>query len=103
MSASHSRSKINVSALAILSALLFASILSVTPRLHERIHNTPLNHECAVTLIASGKYELQNAPALAPTPQSFVEFSPLTARSLDSVPALFLSASVFERAPPALS
>ncbi len=104
MDASQSRGRINsVSSLAIIAAFLFVNLLCVAPQLHEKIHGSSVNHECAVTLVASGKYELSNAPPLAPAPQSFVEFPGVVALPSDLVCALFLSASIFEHAPPALS
>ena len=89
--------------LAALVALLFASMLSVAPRWHERIHTIHANHECAVTLIASGKYDHSEAPALIAAPQSLVEFSSIPALHPVWVATPFLSASIFEHAPPALS
>ncbi len=104
MDAGQSRGKINgVSSLAIVAAFLFANLLCVTPKLHERIHGSAVNHECAVTLVASGKYELSDVPPLAPSPQPFVTFSTVAALPAVSICALFLSASTFEHAPPALS
>ena len=99
-----SRSKIkSAAALAVLSALLFANVLCVAPVLHGKIHGPPSTHDCVVTLIASGNYEVSDAPVVVSGSQPFVEFAadvPLTSLSL---PTLFLSASVFEHAPPALS
>ena len=104
MQASPSRGKINgVSSLVMIAAFLFANMLCVAPRLHEKIHKPSAAHECAVTLIAAGKYEGNNAPPLVPAPQSFVEFSSAVALPSVSIPALFLSASVFEHAPPVFS
>ena len=89
----------------LLGAVLFALGLSVSPELHARFHpdaGSP-NHECAVTLIASGKCDQA-------TPQPlFAVFQP--ASHFESIPALapvwvaapFLGACVFEHAPPALS
>ena len=104
MKAGLSRGKINsASALAILTAFLFANVLCAAPRLHEKIHGTAPNHECVVTLIASGKCENSDTPPLILAPQPTVQFS--TIRSLNPiwVAAPFLGASIFEHAPPALS
>ena len=89
----------------LLGALLFALCLSASPSLHARFHPDAASssHECAVTLIASGKYEEATSPPL------FIAFQP--ASHFESIPALapvwvaapFLGASVFEHAPPALS
>lgn len=87
-----------------LAALLFALVLSATPQLHEQFHGTKgaANHECAVTLLASGSY--QHTPtatiSLAPPrpPKTFVQafagFSLVTAH---------LEFSLLEHAPPANS
>ena len=48
----------------LLATLVFALGLAASPQLHARFHpdaGSP-NHECAVTLIASGKYEQADAP-----------------------------------------
>jgi len=104
MMANISRGKASsVSTLAILAAFLFANLLSVTPRLHEKIHGSSVNHECAVTIVASGKYELSDAPPLLQTPQPLVEFPRAVSLPALSIPTLFLSAAVFEHAPPAIS
>jgi hypothetical protein len=103
MNASQLRTLSSVSALAILLALLFASVLCVTPQLHERIHGTSATHECAVTLIASGKYEQSDAPPLIVVPQLAAQFSKIPALNPIWVAAPFLGASIFEHAPPALS
>jgi hypothetical protein len=102
MDASYARGKTrSASALAILAALLFANLLCVAPRLHEKIHRPSANHECAVTLIASGKYEHNAAPALPSAPQSLSEFSPAPGLHPVWVAAPFLNACIFEHAPPA--
>ena len=104
MQANSSRGKMNsASALALLAAFLFASVLCVAPRLHEKIHGTAANHECAVTLIALGKYELSDAPPLIFVPQPAAQFSKIPALNPIWVAAPFLGASIFEHAPPALS
>jgi hypothetical protein len=104
MKARQSRDKINsVSSLLIVAAFLFANILCAAPRLHEKIHKPSANHECAVTLIGSGKYEQSDAPPLIFAPQPAAQFSKVPALNSIWVAAPFLGASVFEHAPPALS
>ena len=104
MDASNSRGKTkSLSVLAILAALLFANVLCVTPRLHEKIHRPSANHECAVTLIVSGKYEHNDAPVLVSRPQLPIAFSKISALHPIWVAAPFLGAFIFEHAPPALS
>jgi hypothetical protein len=104
MQANSSRDKINsASALAILAAFLFANVLCVAPWLHEKFHRPSASHECAVTLIASGKCEQSDAPLLIVIPRPAVQFSKIPALNPIWVAAPFLDASIFEHAPPALS
>jgi hypothetical protein len=104
MQANSWRSKMNsASALTILAAFLFANVLGVAPRLHEKIHGAAGNHECAVTLIASGKYQQSDAPPVIFAPQPAAQFSKIPALNPIWVAAPFLGASIFEHAPPALS
>jgi hypothetical protein len=87
-----------------LGAFLFAVVLSAIPQLHEQIHaatGSP-NHECAVTLLASGHY--QHTPTVTislvpPTPPAafahiFADFRLVHAH---------LEFSLLEHAPPAVS
>ena len=84
MKASHSPGKIScLSAVAILAAFLFANVLAVMPQLHERIDGDSVNHECVVTLIATGKYEQGDAPPLIFAPQPATQFSKLPALNPD--------------------
>lgn len=92
-----------VFAIALFSALSLASALAVTPQLHERIDGASPNHECVVTLIASGKYEQSDLPPLIVAPQPVAQFSKIPALNSVWVAAPFLGASIFEHAPPVLS
>jgi hypothetical protein len=92
-----------VSAFAILAAFLFASWLCATPQLHAKIHGAPANHECAVTLIASGKCELSDTPPLVAAPRPAAHFSTIPALNPVWVAPPFFGAAVFEHAPPGLS
>jgi hypothetical protein len=104
MKARQSRGSVNsVSSLVIIATFLFANVLCVAPRLHEKIHKPSPNHECAVTLIASGKYELSDAPPLIFAPQPAAQFSKIPTLSSTWVAVPFLDASIFEHAPPASS
>lgn len=87
------------------ASLVLALVFAVAPQLHERIHPDAATrqHECAVTLIASGKYQQSGAPVLVSAPQPAIQFSKIPALESVWVPALFLGASIFEHAPPALS
>jgi hypothetical protein len=90
---------------ALLGALLFAIALSAAPRLHAWIHpdSDAPNHECAVTLIASGSYEHSAAPVVLTLAQPASYFATIPTLKIVWVAAPFLSASIFEHAPPALS
>ena len=89
----------------VLSAFLFALALAASPQVHARFHadsGSP-NHECAVTLIATGKYEQADAPPVVVVPQPAVVFEGIPSLSPVWVAAPFLGAHIFEHAPPALS
>lgn len=87
-----------------ISGFVFALILAAAPHLHERMHQ-PIGatHECAVTLIATGKYQQNDAPVLVTTPQPAVQFSKIPSLQSVWVPAPFLGACILEHAPPVLS
>ncbi len=89
----------------LLASFFFALALSVAPQLHQRIHKDAASsqHECAVTLIASGKCQQSDVPVLVSAPQPAVQFSKIPALHPTWVAAPFLGASIFEHAPPALS
>lgn len=88
-------------AAACVGALLFAFILSAIPHLHEQIHapSSAANHECAVTLLASGKYQHSPNMAVSVTPPRA-----LASFALSFVELRFASAhlefSLLEHAPP---
>ena len=89
----------------LLSAFLFALGLAASPQLHARFHpeaGAP-NHECAVTLIAAGKYDQVDAPLVFAAPQPAVQFEKIPALAPVWVATPFLGARIFEHAPPALS
>jgi hypothetical protein len=83
-------------------ALCFAIALSVSPQLHERFHPDAKQrqHECAVTLIAAGNYHHSALAPLIAAPALAVQFSHIATLNPVWVPSPFLSASVFEHAPP---
>ena len=85
------------------ASLCLALVFAVAPQLHERIHPDAATsqHECAVTLVTSGKYQQSDAPVLVSAPQPAVQFSKIPALRSVWVPAPFLGACVFEHAPPA--
>jgi hypothetical protein len=86
-------------------AFLWTLALSASPQLHERFHldANRADHVCAAVFVASGSYEHSLDAALSSAPIPFVHFSKLRAADPQSVPSLFLSARIFEHAPPALS
>lgn len=89
----------------LLLAFLFALGLAASPQLHARFHadaGLP-NHECAVTLIAAGKYEQADPPPSVVVPQPAVVFEKIPSLAPVWVAAPFLGARIFEHAPPALS
>jgi hypothetical protein len=87
------------------AAFLWSLTLGVSPQLHARIHpdaNQP-DHTCAVTVMAAGNYT-HSAPApLVSTPVPLVHFSTVPALAPQWVESPFLSARIFEHAPPALA
>lgn len=102
--------KLASTASSLLSAVLGVSFLlaltfAVAPQLHERIHLDAgaKQHECAVTLISSGKYQSNDAPPLIFASQPAAQFSTIPALNSIWVAAPFLGASIFEHAPPAVS
>ena len=89
----------------LLGAFLFTIALSAAPQLHGQLHQDAdkSQHECAVTLIGSGKCQTTNAaPAFLP-PESAVQFSRIPALHPIWVAAPFLGAHIFEHAPPVIS
>ena len=91
-------------AAACVGAVLFAFILSAIPHLHEQIHATSstANHECAVTLLSSGKYQPTPNIAISVTPPASPGSFALTL--VDScLVCAHLEFSLLEHAPPAVS
>jgi hypothetical protein len=89
----------------VLATLVLALGLAASPQLHARFHPGAgsSNHECAVALIASGKYEQADAPPVFCAPQPAVVFGKIPTLAPVWVAAPFLGARIFEHAPPALS
>lgn len=90
-----------------LAAVAFALALTLeaAPQLHERVHPDAgtANHECAVTLVASGSFHHAVAPPLITERQPIEWFVAIPELNSAFVLSAFLSASVFEHAPPVLS
>ena len=89
----------------LLASLFLALVLAVAPRSHQFIHKDAgtAQHECAVTLIASGKYEQTDVPVLVSATRPLVQWGKIPSVHTVWVAAPFLGACIFEHAPPALS
>jgi hypothetical protein len=87
------------------ASLFLALLLSVAPQSHTNIHQDAAtgHHECAVTLIATGKCQQNTAPILVSLPRPAVQWGKIPSLHPVWVPAPFLGARIFEHAPPALS
>lgn len=85
------------------AAIVLMLGLSVAPNLHERLHSKAGSlHECAATLIASGSCHHTAAAPLVIAPATAIPFK-IPALNPVWVAAPFLSARIFEHAPPAHS
>jgi len=89
----------------LLASLFLALLLAVAPQSHESAHQDAAtdHHECAVTLIVTGKYQLSDAPVLVSLPQPSVQWGTIPSFHSVWVATPFLGARIFEHAPPALS
>lgn len=89
----------------LLVSFSLALTFAVAPQLHERIHQDAAlpQHECAVTLVASGGYHQSDAPLLVSAPQPAIQFSIIPALNRVWIAAPFLAGALLEHAPPALS
>jgi hypothetical protein len=83
------------------AAFLWTLTLSVSPQLHERIHRDAnrIEHTCAVTFVTSGTYEHSAPPPVLPQPIA-TTVSRVAVLNPTWILSAFLSASVFEHAPP---
>jgi hypothetical protein len=90
-------------AICVSTAFLWALALSASPQLHQRVHKdaTRVEHNCAVTMIASGSYDHAAHPPLVSAPLPAIHFSKIPALTPQWVESLFLGACIFEHAPPA--
>jgi hypothetical protein len=95
---------------ALISALvsvgfLWALALSASPQLHQRVHKDAnrVEHNCAVTMIASGSYDHAAQVPLVSAPVPALQFSTIPALTPCWVQSPFLGACIFEHAPPARS
>jgi len=85
------------------TAFLWTLALSTSPQLHQRVHSDAdrVEHNCAVTMIASGNYDHAAQPPLVSAPVPVIHFSRIPALTPQWVESPFLSACIFEHAPPA--
>jgi hypothetical protein len=84
-------------------SFLWALALSSSSELHQRIHRDAnrVEHNCAVTMLASGSYDhAANVPLLS-APLPAIQFSKIPALTPCWVQSPFLGAHIFEHAPPA--
>jgi hypothetical protein len=89
-------------AVCIFAAFLWALALSASPQLHQRVHKDAgrVEHNCAVTMIASGSYDHAVHAPLISAPVAAVQFSKIPALTPCWVQSPFLGARIFEHAPP---
>jgi hypothetical protein len=84
-------------------AFLWALALSASPQLHQRFHPDAnrVEHSCAVTMIVSGSFNHVSHPPLISLRVPIIQFSEIPALIPQWVESPFLSARIFEHAPPA--
>jgi hypothetical protein len=85
------------------AGFLWALALSASPQLHQRLHKDAnrVEHNCAVTMIASGSYDHAAHTPLVSAPVPALQFSDIPALTPCWVRSPFLGARIFEHAPPA--
>jgi hypothetical protein len=90
-------------AICVSAAFFWALALSASPQLHQRVHTDAnrVEHNCAVTMIASGSYNHAAHPPMVSAPVPAVQFSKIPALTPCWVQSPFLGACIFEHAPPA--
>ena len=99
-----SQTCVRVLVAAVLFAFSWTLLVSVSPRLHGRIHSDANrgDHVCAITLIASGSYEQGAQPPFISPPQVDVRFAATLELTSTWVKPLFFNAHIFAHAPPGL-
>ena len=100
----HNRTFRSALAVVLSAHLLLISVMAVCPALHEMVHSDSQaqQHECAVTLFASGSCADSGPVHTAPGFVALEISSPATPR-LEDVDSFFLASRIFEHAPPACS
>jgi hypothetical protein len=83
-------------------AFLWATVLSVSPELHQRVHSdaNQVQHSCAAIYIGSGQLHHSAPLVLSASYAPKIEYSEICAANPDRIACLFLSAAIFEHAPP---
>jgi len=81
-------------------AFLTALTIASSPQLHEKLHKTSSQHECAATILASGNCEHNAPPQGAPKLENAPNSPAFLPQRLQSVIAAVPS-SIQEHAPPA--
>jgi hypothetical protein len=83
-------------------AFLWALALSASPQLHQLVHKDAnrVEHNCAVTMMASGSYDHAANPPLISAADLAPQFSKIPALIPRWVQSPFLGACIFEHAPP---
>jgi hypothetical protein len=99
-SRNHGRAFVGV---CVFAAFLWALALSASPQLHQRVHKDAnlAEHNCAVTMVASGSYDHAANPPLISAAHLALQFSKIPALTPCWVQSPFLGACIFEHAPPA--
>jgi hypothetical protein len=89
-------------AICVSAAFLWALALSASPQLHQRVHKDAnrVEHNCAVTMIASGSYNHAAHVPLVSAPIPAFQFSKIPVLTPCWVQSPFLGACIFEHAPP---
>jgi hypothetical protein len=84
------------------AAFIWALALSASPQLHARVHPDAAQseHTCAATFVASGSYNHSAHAPLVSAPVPVAQFATISALTPQWVESPFLSASIFEHAPP---
>jgi hypothetical protein len=88
-------------ALTIALAVLIATVLAITPHLHQWLHGAS-QHECVVTLIAAGKYDHPTTTSASVVPDC-LQHEAVSFPQQSHVAAPALEFSLLEHAPPAVS
>jgi hypothetical protein len=84
------------------AAFVWTIAVSASPVLHQRIHpdKSRADHSCAVIFVRSGTCHHVAAAGVSSVVNLGNEFTTLAEISAQPVPSAFLSAAIFEHAPP---